>query len=883
MLRQLWIDVQVRLVALFSRRSLRARTEEELRFHLRMLEERKIESGVQPADAHMLARRELGNIALITEQTLDSWRYAFVETLVQDIRYAFRGLRRDKAFSVTAFLLLALAIGANTAMFTVVKRVLLDPLPYPQSDRLVRIWSANMQTGSPYSVTALDYQDWVAQSKSFDAIAAYTGQGMTLSGEGEPELLTGLGVSANFFHVLGVQPMLGRDFRATENEHGWDRVLILSHTLWQRRFGGRDDIVGRTVRLDGELFEVIGVMPPHFHFPDASYDAWRPLALKGGDPNWFNRSAHFLRVVARMKASATVASAAAEMSGIARRLESAYPATNDHVGVQLRPVKEWLVGDSRTLVFTLYGAVTLLLLIVCSNLAGLLVARAAARRSELFTRAALGATQLRLIAQMAIEAGLLSIFGGAAGLALASGLLVLLKTRAPDTLPRLDELALDPGVLLFAFALSLATALLFGMAPAFQLPHLAQTSRGTAAHGMRHQVRSKLVVLQVALATILLAGAGLFLHSLYNLNHVDLGFEPRGVLTANFVLSEKRYPTNEKLLQFTRRLDARLATTPGLLGAGFATTLPLSGQEWGNPIRIAGHPFLPGQSDIATIQCVSPGFLATLQSQLKLGRLLTDRDDTRSPLSLVVDETFVHAFLPAGESPIGRQVKVGDSESGDPWRTIVGVVGPYRQSSLDGPLEPQIFLPYAQLGERAAMVGRGLYIVLRTATPAATIGVLKAEMASLDPALAVRDVRPLTDSVDAALSSQSLRTLVVGAFAGLALLLAGVGLYGVIALAVAQRSQEIGVRMALGARASQIASLILAEGARLGMTGILLGIGAVLSLSKLVEHLLFGVTGHSASTLIGVAAILVVVTLLASYIPARRAAAIDPARTIRGE
>ncbi|HLJ48898.1 MAG TPA: ABC transporter permease [Bryobacteraceae bacterium] len=884
MLRQFWIDLKVRVAALFSRGSLHSRAGEELRFHLRELEERKIESGVAPEDARIQARRELGNIALLSEQTVDSWRYPFVDILVQDIRYALRGLRRDKAFSATAFLLLALAIGANTAVFTVVKRVLLDPLPYPESDRLVRIWSAHTQTGSAYSVSALDYQDWAAQSKSFDAIAAFGGRGMTITGEGEPELVIGLGVSANLFHTLGVQPMLGRDFRAAENADGTDRILILSYALWQRKFDGRPEVVGRTIHIDGQPLQVIGVMPPHFGFPDASYAAWRPLALKGGDPNWFNRSAHFLRVVGRLKPSVTMASATAEMSGIARQLERAYPGTNSQVGVQLRSLKEWMVGDSKALVFTLYGAVTLLLLIVCSNLAGLLIARAAARRAEFATRAALGATRLRLMGQMTVEAALLSLTGGSAGVALANALLSLAKARAAGALPRLDELALDPGVLLFSLALTLATSILFGVLPAAQLPRLVQTSRGTAARGLLRRVRPVLVGGQVALAAILLAGAGLFLRSLHNLSHVNLGFEPRDVLTANFVLAENSYPTSAKMFRFTRELDEYLASAPAVLAAGFSTTLPLSGQEWGNPIRVNGHPFPPGRSDIATIQCVSPGFLPALQSPLKLGRQLTDRDNAHAPLVLLVDDTFVAAFLPSGESPIGKMVRIGDSESNDPWRTIVGVVGSYRQSSLDGPLQPQMFLPYAQLGERTAtMVGRGLYLALRTSAPAAAAGMLKAKIASLDQALAVRDIRPLTSSVDAALSSQSLRSSLIASFAGLALLLAGVGLYGVIAFAVAQRTQEIGVRMALGARPSQIAKLILADGARLGMIGIALGIGVTLSLSKVAEHLLFGVSGHDLATLSTTAAILVIVTLLASYVPARRAAAIDPGRTIREE
>lgn len=806
-----------------------------------------------------------------------------MDRLLQDVRYAFRCLRRDRIFSATAFLLLALAIGANTATFTVVKRVLLDPLPYPQSGRLVRLWSLNTQTGLPFSVTALDYQDWAARSKSFEGMAAYGGRGMTLSGEGEPELLIGLGVSANLFHLLGVHPMLGRDFRDGENERGSDQVLVLSHTLWQRKFGGRAGVIGRTVRLDGQPFEVIGVMPPQFHFPDTTYQAWSPLRLKGGDPAWFNRSAHFLRVVGRLQPSATMSSATAEMSGIARQLESAYPATNTRQGVRLRALKEWMVGDSQALLVTLYGAVTLLLLIVCSNLAGLLVARAAARRLEFSIRAALGATRLRLIAQTAVEAALVSIAGGAAGLALAHGLLNLAKTHAVDALPRADELALDPGVLLFSVLLTLTTGLLFAIAPAVQFPRLTGTSRG-AVRAMRGRVRSTLVVLQVALAAVLLAGAGLFLRSLHNLTHVELGFDPEGVVTANFVLPENRYPDAEKMLRFTRQLDQGLAAAPGITAAGFSTTLPLSGQEWQNPIRIAGHTFAPGSSDLATIQCVSPAFLAALHSPLKLGRHLTARDDAHGPRVVMVDEAFVRAFLPAGDSPIGQQVKIGDSDSIDPWRTIVGVVSSYRQHSLEGSPQPQLFIPYGQLPERTVtMVGRGVYLVLRTSTAAAAVGALKSQIASLDPMIAVHDVRPLTDSVDAALSLQNLRTWLLGAFAGLALLLAGVGLYGVIAFAVAQRGPEIGVRMALGARSSQIARLILADGARLGLLGIALGIGATLYMSRLIESLLFGVAARDAATLIGVGAILAAVTLLASYMPARRAAAIDPARIIRGD
>jgi putative ABC transport system permease protein len=861
------------------RRNLEQDLEEELAFHQAM---RSAEAGHAPS----------GNRLRIKEDLRGMWTFVWLELLLQDIRYGLRGLRRNKGFSLTAVLLLTLGIGANTAMFTIVKRVLLDPLPWPHSERLVRIWSTQKSSGALSPVTALDYLDFADQAKSFESLGAYTSTSVALNGEGQPELLVGSQVTANLFRTLGVRPMLGRDFRAEENDRGSARVIILSHGLWRRKFGGQSDVIGRVLQVNGESFQIIGVMAPGFSFPDATNEAWIPLVLKGGELRWINRFAHFLGVVGRLHAARSIASANAEIQGIAARLEQAYPQADQHQGARVRGMKESLIADSRTMLFTLYGAVTLLLLIVCSNLAALLLERAASRRAEFSVRTALGASRGRLFGQMTIETALLSLAGGAAGVGFAGVFLDLLKIRLPNTFPRLHEIGIDGEVLGFSLGLTLLTGLLFGIAPALQLPRAVQTPglslRGSGGSRMRRGMRSALVVLQISMAGVLLAGAGLFLRSLDNLSRVDPGFDPRGVISANVVLADKAYPSKERILGFVDQLDRQLSAAPGVQSAGISTSLPLAGHGWGNPVLIAGHPSPAGKPYQARIQVITPHFLETVHMGLKLGRGFTERDDARAPRVALVTETFARSFLPHGESPVGQRVQLGggsddDDDDPQPWLTIVGVVAPVRLSALDGPPDPVMFMPYAQLGEVAPMVGRGLYLAVRSQTNATAVGAIRGRVGSLDPSLAIRDAGPMDASIGAALAPQSLRTWLLSGFAALALILAGVGLYGVIAYAVTQRRQEIGVRMALGAQASQIGRLVVLDGARLALLGIALGLAGTVSLSRLAGHLLFGVSGHDAITLSAAFAILVAVALLASYLPARRAAAIDPMQTLRSE
>jgi len=856
-----------------KRRTLDRDLDEEIAFHREM----RAEDDKAPP---------FGNPTSIKESLHDMWTLGWVEAVLQDARYALRGMRRDKGFTITALFVLALAIGANTTMFMVLKRVILDPLPYPHADQLVRVYDFHKERGQAFSVTMLNYLDWAAQTKVFDSLAAYGGRGMTITGEGEPELFIGLGVSANFLTTLGVHPMIGRDFRGEENERGRDRVLILNHSFWQRKFGGNPAVVGRSVRVNGESYEIIGVTPEGFAFPDKSYEALTPLAFRGGDPAMNNRSAHFLRVIGRLSPSATIESARAEMERIASQLEAAYPDVNLKLGVQLRSLKETVVGDSRKLVFVLYGAATLLLLVACANLASLSVARSAARRAEFSIRAALGASRLRLIVQMIVEACMLSLGGGLLGLGLASALVQILRIKAPEVLPRLDEIRLDPAIPLFSIGVTLATGLLFGLGPILGMTRFFETTRGSGARGLRQRMRSVLVVVQVSMALVLLAGAGLFIRSLHNLGQVDLGFDSQGVATTNLVLGVNEYRTRERMLAFARQLDEGLASSPGLSAAGFSTSLPLSGQGWGNPISMEGVAQPPnGSSNIARIQCVSPHYLEALKMPLRAGRYPSPTDDERALPVALVDEIFVRQYLNSGQSPIGRRVKIGQADSSQPWRTIVGVVAASRQFALEDAPEAHLFVPYLQLGDLAPIVGRGLYLAARSSQPATAIGIMKGQINSIDPALAVRESHLLAESVDSALSPWRFRTSLMTAFAGFALLLAAVGLYGVIAFAVAQQTQEIGVRIALGAQRVQITRAVLGSGARLGGAGIVIGVGCALALSQAMEkeELLFGVGSRDWLSLSVGAVVLGVVTLFASYVPARRAASVDPMRALRME
>lgn len=821
-----------------------------------------------------------GNQTQIQEEIRDMWALGILESLVADARYALRGMRRDLSFAVTAIVLLTLATGANTAMFIVLKKVILDPLPYADADRLVRIYDRNKARGSEFSVTAMNYQDWAVQAKSFESLAAYSGRGLSITEAGEPELVISMVVTPNLFSTLGVNPALGRDFRAEEIERGRDRVMILTHRLWLRKFGGDPGIIGRRLRVNAEAFEVVGVMPPGFYFPDQTYEAFVPLTLKGGDPAWTNRSAHYLRVVGRLRSPVAFDTARAEMDQIATHLEAAYPDTNAKLGVSMRPLKDTVVGDSKALVWSLYAAATVLLLIACANLAGLLVARSSARRAEFATRTALGASKWRLARQMLVEAGILSLVGGAAGLALAYAMIGRLRIAAEGSLPRLDELRLDPAIVAFSLALTALTGIAFGLGPVLSGSHLLETARGVAAQGLKMRTRQALVVVQVALSLVLLVGASLFLRSLSHLNHADRGYDAAKVVTFGFGLGTSEYESQVKLMSFATQLAAGLSDTAGVQ-AGFSTALPLSGQGWGNPIAVFGHTPLAGR--IARIQCVSPGYMEALRMRLRAGRVISRTDDDRAPAVVVVDEVFARTFLSHATNPIGERIKIGDADSRNPWATVVGVVSASSQFSLVDAPEAHIFVPYLQLGSLAPIVGRGIYLVGRADSAATAAQTLKSAVLAVNPTVALRGPNLLSESVDTAMAPTRFRTALMIGFALLALMLSTVGLYGVIAFAVSQQRQEIGVRIALGARPGQIVSRVLASGMRLAAVGIALGLCCALLLASVLEsqRLLFGVSSRDAASFGVVVLLLAAVTCMACLLPARRAAATDPMRALR--
>jgi putative ABC transport system permease protein len=638
--------------------------------------------------------------------------------------------------------------------------------------------------------------------------------------------------------------------------------------------------------MNGESFQIVGVMPAGFAFPEKRYDLWRPLALRGGEAAWSNRAAHYLRVVGRLRPSESFAAAVVEMNQIAANLERAYPENNRNLGVQLHPLKETVIGDFRGILFLLYGSVTLLLLVACASLAALQIARAATRKAEFTTRAALGASRVRLAAQVAVESGLLGGIGGGLGLALAFALLHIVRRTGGELLPNLDSVHMDPPVLVFSFVLAMGSALLFGLAPFAQISRLVGVTRGATSKGIRLELRSALVVVQVGLAFVLLAGTGLFIRSLDKLEGADKGFNASGVVTVGIALQETEFRTSERMMAFAGQLAERLDALPGNGTGGFTTALPLSGQAWGNPIAIAEKPAAVGSKpNIARIQCVSAGYLRTVKTPLRLGRFLSKDDQVRSAPVALVDESFVRQFLPDVGNPIGKRIKIGDADSREPWRTIVGVVGSSRQFSLDGTPEPHLYVSYFQLGDLAPVVGRGLYLAARGANPPSTLSALKGQVAELDPTLAIRDTGYLSDYVDAALAPQRARTWLMAGFASLALLLAGASLYGVVAFTVASRTQEIGVRVALGATSANVISMVLLDGARLAAIGLSFGVLCALALSTILnkQRLLFEVSPTDATTFILAAAILATVGLMASYFPGRHAASIDPMRALRME
>jgi predicted permease len=776
---------------------------------------------------------------------------------------------------------LAFGTGANAAIFSVVNAVLLRPLPYPEPDRLMMVWEDAAAFGFPRNTPApANYFDWKKDNKTFEDMAAYEERSLALRGGGSPERIQGFAVTANLFAVLGVSPALGRPLAADDDRPGAAEAVLLSDGLWRRRFGASPAVLGTSVLLDGRPHTVVGVMPRGFAFPSASAEAWVPIAFTS--ERAASRGNHYLEVVGRLAPGASPAQATADLETIARRLERDYPETNKRIGALAVPLHEQKVGDIRTSLLVLLGAVGLVLLVACANVANLLLARSVSRQREIAVRAALGAGRGRLVRQMLTESVLLGLLGSAAGLLLARVSLRLLVPLVPESVAAPESIGLDARVLVFTLGLALLTGFVFGMAPALHLSRTAlagamrEGSRSSEGGG-RGRTRGVLMAAEVALSLVLLIGAALLIKSFDRLRRVDAGFRTDGMLTMRVELPSSDYPEAPRRRAFWDALLTRIPALPGVLSAAVITHLPLTfdGENW---------LFLPGgQADgddgtlpVAVYRVVSRDYFRTVGIPLRRGRAFEETDREGTPQVAVVNRKMAETCWP-GQDPLGRRIRIGRGEHAL-WLAVVGVVGDTRQTDIHQPPKPEFYRPYTQ-AESAPHD-----IVVRAAGDPMTLAAAVArEVHALDPNLPVSDVRRMEDVASEAVARPRFQTLLLGVFAGAALLVALVGIYGVIAYSVAQRTREIGIRLALGASRADIVRAVMGPGFRLTLAGLGAGLLGALATSRLLAGLLFGVSAIDAPVFAMVPALVLAVSLLAAYLPARRGARLDPVRALRWE
>lgn len=805
-----------------------------------------------------------------------------MQTLWQDLRYGLRMLVSKPGFTLIAVFTLALGIGANTAIFSVVNSVLLRPLPYPNAERLMTIWEDHRARNGPENewTSPTGFEDWRDQAKSFDHVVALQGWGPTLTGQGEPEQLVGALVSHDTFAMLGVTPALGRSFRPEEDQRGVESVVIISNGLWRRRFGADSSLVGKRISLNGESRMVIGVMPAGFKFPIiANADIWRPIqpVLNPG----CQRGCYTIRVIARLKTDATETQARAELNALAARIEQQFPDANTKVGAALIPLREFLVGPVKTPMLMLLAAVCFVLLIACANVANLLLARSAAREKEIAIRASLGAGRWRIARQLLSESMLLAVIGGGVGVLLSYWMVDLLVNFSPQGTPRLDEIGIDWRVLGYTLAVTILTGVLFGTAPVWQLfkADLNQSLRdgGKGLHVARSGRRalSALVVAETALALMLLVGAGLLIKSFIRLQQVDPGFNPRDVLTAVVTLPLANYPERNQIAPFYDQLLERVRALPGVQSAAAISTLPLSGSNADAGFVIEGRPApQPDQQPVAWVNLVSHDYFRAIGMRLVAGREFNERDNENSPKVVIISEATAQRYFP-NENPIGKRIGNGRP---DGWREIVGVSADVKHFGLNQDARASMFFSHRQ------QPSRGMFIVARTAVaPLSLSSALRGAVAAMDKNLAVSNISPMEEITAQSIGQERFTLLLLGVFSALALLLAVAGIYGVMSYAVAQRTHEIGVRMALGAQTRDVLKVVITQGMALVLAGVGIGLASAFALTRFIRGLLFGVDATDPMTFVGVAALLALVALVACYIPARRATKVDPMIALRTE
>lgn len=875
----------LRIRSLFRKTCVERELSDELRFHLEKLKERNVSKGMAPEEAHYAALREMGGVEQIKEECRDMRGVNFIQDLLQDIRYGLRQLRRNPGFTAVAVLTLALGIGANTAVFTVVNAVLLRPLPYKNPGQLVTIRITEPQAhGNLYLASGPDFQDWRKQNRVFEDMAAGTVSSAALTSGSEPLHLQGFEVSPRVFRVLGISPLIGRTFSQDETQPGRDQVVILSYGLWQRAFGGEQGIIGKKIVLGAKPYDVIGIMPRSLKFPNLWWgtkaEYWIPLDLE--EPVWrgTSRADHWLWALARMKRGVTVAQAQANMDTISRRLQQQYPRTNTGVRAKVLDLREEQVKQVKPAILILFAAVGFLLLIACANIVNLLLAKAISRQREIAIRLAVGSGKGRLIRQLLTESVLLFLAGGLAGLVVGWGALRTLLYAAPQGyVPGITQVRLDAWVFAFTLGVAFLAGILAGLAPAIHSSNLdlqstlKEGAKSGAVHG--RGVRSILTIAEIALALVMLIGAGLAIKSVARLMAVQPGFDPHNVLKARIALPQTRYNPSEQALFYERLLD-RVRALPGVQAASATDYLPLQGNP-GGFVYVEGQP-LPKDmfsSPVVDWSSILPGYFRTMRIPWVRGRDFTLADGKKSPKVAIINQAMARLFWP-NQNPVGK--RFAQNYQKPDWITVVGVAGDVKEMDLDQPATPEAYFPEAQRPDP------DLAVVLRASiAPLSEADGLIRTARGLDKELPVYDLGTLGDIVAQSSEQQQFMALLLGVFASVALALALVGIYGVISYSVERRSHEFGIRMALGAQRRDVLRLVAAEGLKMGLIGVAAGLAAALGLTRLMASVLYEVRPNDPGTFVIVSIILTIAALLASYIPARRATKVDPMIALRYE
>ncbi len=877
---------RLRLRSLMRRRAVELDLADEFDFHLHQQIQENLERGMPPLEARRAALRTMGGIAQLQEECRDMRRVNYIESILNDLRHAIRGFGKQPAFAVLAILTLALGMGASAALFSLVNAIRFRPLPLADPERLAMLWEDNgHERGHQMTPAPANFVDWRSQNHTFEDIAAGSWLTFNLTGSGEPQRMSGLRVTSNFFRVLGVKPAMGRTLEPADDELQSGHVAVVSYGLWQRQFGSDPGLVGRSINLNGQLYLVVGIAPAGFQFPSSAADIWVAPGFTALE--LAQRGAHFLFVPGRLKAGVSMKQAQADLSAISKRLALEYPQSNERLGSTLQPMRAYYSGEIDLALNVLLAAVAALVLIVCSNLAHLFLARGAARQRELGMRAALGASRSRVVRQLFTECAVLALVAALLGAILSTGAFGFLTRLIPDSFPTGTRPRFDLAVFGFTAGLALLATLLFGLAPAVQVsrPDLNEvlklgSGRGSARHAFGRP-QGAIVAAEVGLTVLLLIGAALLMESYLRIRSVDLGFRTGNVLTLETFVPPGKYADGARRAQFYQDVVDRTERLPGVISAAYVNFAPLTFDGGSSGFFIDGRPRpRPGEVPAGFNRVATPDYLRTLGIPLLRGRFFDERDKSESPRVVVINEAAAREYWPGGDA-LGAHIRFGDGGPKQAPYTVVGIIGDIRIVNLSVAPRPEMYFPATQNGPGGSFFWPHTLVVRTAGNPLPLVAGIRSLIAAIDPDQPVANVRTMSDVMDSQMSGRQTQVVIVATFAGSALLLASIGLYGVLSYLVARRRGEIGIRMALGARRGEIVRSVIAQGLRWTTVGLLLGLTSAFALTRILSALLFDVSPSDPRIFGGVAGVTLGVVVAASLVPAFRAATVDPVIALR--